>query len=64
MAYPTEGHQRDAGERGPIDDPTEDQEQFVSGTDLPEAEKVEHDELDQFVLPGMTDVEQLRRGNG
>ena len=30
-------------------------------TELPEAEEMEQEELDQFVLPGMTDAEQLRK---
>ena len=55
MAYPAEAHQEDVVERGPIDDPTGDSGQPVPGTELPEAEEMEQEELDQFVLPGMTD---------
>ena len=33
----------------------------MPGTELPEAEEMEQEELDQFVLPGMTDAEQLRK---
>ena len=58
-AYPAE--QEDVFERGPIDDPTGDPGQPVPGTELPEAEEMEQEELDQFVLPGMTDAEQLRK---
>ena len=54
-AYPTEAHQEDVFERGPIDDPIGDPGQPVPGTELPEAEEMEQEELDQFVLPGMTD---------
>ena len=61
MAYPAEAHQEDVVERGPIDDPTGDSGQPVPGTELPEAEEMEQEELDQFVLPGMTDAEQLRK---
>ena len=60
-AYPGEVHQEDVVERGPIDDPTGDSGQPVPGTELPEAEEMEQEELDQFVLPGMTDAEQLRK---
>ena len=61
MAYPAEAHQEDVVERGPIDDPTGDSGQPVPGTELPEAEEMEQEELDKFVLPGMTDAEQLRK---
>ena len=61
MAYPAKAHQEDVVERGPIDDPTGDSGQPVPGTELPEAEEMEQEELDQFVLPGMTDAEQLRK---
>ena len=61
MAYPAEAHQEDVFERGPIDDPTGDSGQPVPGTELLEAEEMEQEELDQFVLPGMTDAEQLRK---
>ena len=61
MAYPAEAHQEDVVERGPIDDPTGDSGQPVPRTELPEAEEMEQEELDQFVLPGMTDAEQLRK---
>ena len=61
MAYPAEAHQEDVVERGPIDDPTGDSGQPVPGTELPEAEEREQEELDPFVLPGMTDAEQLRK---
>ena len=33
MAYPAEAHQEDVVERGPIDDPTGDSWQPVSGTE-------------------------------
>ena len=46
---------------GPIDDPAGDPGQPVPGTKLPEAEEMEQEELDQFVLPGRTDPEQLRK---
>ena len=61
MAYTAEAHQEDVVERGPIDDPTGDSGQPVPGTELPEAEEMEQEELDQFVLPGTTDAEQLRK---
>ena len=61
MAYPAEAHQEDVFERGPIDDPTGDPGQPGPGTELPEAEEMEQEKLDQFVLPGMTDAEQLRK---
>ena len=61
MAYPAKAHQEHVIERGPIDDPTGDSGQPVPGTELPEAEEMEQEELDQFVLPGMTDAEQLRK---
>ena len=60
-AYPAEAHQEDVFERGPIDDPIGDPGQPMPGTELPEAEEMEQEELDQFVLPGMTDAEQLRK---
>ena len=61
MAYPAEAHQEDVFERGPIDDPTGDPGQPVPGTELPEADEMEQEELEKFVLPGMTDAEQLRK---
>ena len=60
-AYPAEAHQVDVFERGPIDDPIGDPGQPVPGTELPVAEEMEQEELDQFVLPGMTHAEQLRK---
>ena len=60
MAYPAEAHQEDVVERGPIDDPTGDSGQPVPGTELPEAEEMEQEELDQFVLPGMTDADPVK----
>ena len=60
-AYPAEAQQQDVFERGPIDDATRDPGQPVPGTELPEAEEMEQDELDSFVLPGITDAEQLRK---
>ena len=61
MAYPAEAHQENVVERGPIDDPTGDSGQPVPGTELPEAEEMEQEELDQFVFPGMIHAEQLRK---
>ena len=61
MAYPAEAHQEDVVERGPINDSIGDSGQLVPGTELPEAEEMEQEELDQFVLPSMTDAEQLRK---
>ena len=60
-AYPANAHQEDVFERRPIDDPTGDPGQTVHGTELPEAEEMEQELLEQFVLPGMTDAEQLRK---
>ena len=48
MAYPGEAHQENVVKRGPIDDPTGDSGQLVPGTELPEAEEMEQEELDQL----------------
>ena len=61
MAYPAEAHQEDVFGRGPIDGPTGDSGQPVPGTEWPEAEEMEQEELDKLVLPFMTDAEQLRK---
>ena len=61
MAHLAEARREDEVEQGPIDDPSGDPEQPVPGTDLPEAKKMEQEALDQFVLPGMTDIEQQRK---
>ena len=61
MAHLAEVRQEDAVEQSPIDDPSRDPEQPVPGTELPEAEEMEQEALDQFVLPGMTDMEKQRK---
>ena len=57
-AFPAEVREEERIERGPIDDPTDDPPIPFQGTEMPEAEEQEREQIDQLILPGMTDGQQ------